>query len=575
MTTSTETFEYDNLDRLTKINGVVSTVYASNGNISHKSGVGNYTYVPGKPHAVETVANTSKLISDKEQNIDYTAFHKAEKITENVGNDAYELRLTYGPDQQRWKSELKRNNTTVKTIIYAPDYEQVTENGITKKLCYINGGSGLAAIYVKQSGQTDKIYYAHKDHLGSIIKLTDDNSSTVFQATYDAWGKQTITTNTFNFHRGYTGHEHLPEFALINMNGRMYDPILGRMLSPDNYVQAPDLAQSYNRYSYCLNNPLRYTDPDGEFWHLIIGAIVGGVINWATHGFQFNAEGLAYFGVGALAGALGAGIGAGISSMLPVAGTASGGFAAGFLGTSAATTATSSFVSGALIGGGAGAISGFTTGFGNALVEKQSFSKALGQGGIYGLIGGGSGALLGGITGGISAVRDGREFWDGARMIDEQTLANQNLPLIQQRGDYNCGPATGESTTGVPQDRYRTIIGGEPNKDPVTIAQLNDAIQTETGRSASPFLNTLPTDKTSAEQLAEMMDRGNKFYMASTNPGEPIGHTTALNSVSVRTFQKISGKLYYKVVYQAMDPFRGVYKIIGANSMRTVIRIYP
>ena len=39
----------------------------------------------------------------------------------------------------------------------------------------------------------------------------------------------------------------------------------GRMLSPDNYVQFPDYSQNFNRYSYCLNNPLVYTDPGGEF----------------------------------------------------------------------------------------------------------------------------------------------------------------------------------------------------------------------------------------------------------------------------------------------------------------------
>jgi len=66
-------------------------------------------------------------------------------------------------------------------------------------------------------------------------------------------------------YRGFTGHEHFPEFGLINMNGRMYDPLLSRMLSPDNYVQAPDFTQSYNRYSYAWNNPLKYTDPDGNF----------------------------------------------------------------------------------------------------------------------------------------------------------------------------------------------------------------------------------------------------------------------------------------------------------------------
>jgi RHS repeat-associated protein len=78
--------------------------------------------------------------------------------------------------------------------------------------------------------------------------------------------------------RGYTGHEHLPMFGLINMNARLYDPVLGRFLSPDPYVQAPDLSQNFNRYAYCLNNPLLYTDPNGEFvWFIpvAIGALIG------------------------------------------------------------------------------------------------------------------------------------------------------------------------------------------------------------------------------------------------------------------------------------------------------------
>jgi RHS repeat-associated protein len=142
--------------------------------------------------------------------------------------------------------------------------------------------------------------------LGSIVSITDNNGTVVFKAAYDAWGKQTATTGTFKFHRGYTGHEHLPEFSLINMNGRMYDPLLGRFLSPDPFVQRPDFSQSFNRYSYCLNNPLLYIDPSGE-WFLIddlIAIVVGGVVNVVVNAVQGNihswGQGFSYFGVGAV-----------------------------------------------------------------------------------------------------------------------------------------------------------------------------------------------------------------------------------------------------------------------------------
>ncbi|MDJ0947274.1 MAG: RHS repeat-associated core domain-containing protein, partial [Kiloniellales bacterium] len=63
--------------------------------------------------------------------------------------------------------------------------------------------------------------------------------------------------------RGFTGHEHLDAVGLIHMNGRVYDPVLGRFLSADPFVPSPTATQSFNRYSYVGNNPLSYTDPTG------------------------------------------------------------------------------------------------------------------------------------------------------------------------------------------------------------------------------------------------------------------------------------------------------------------------
>jgi len=134
-----------------------------------------------------------------------------------------------------------------------------------------------------------QFYYIHTDYQGSVIAITDADGDFVFQATYDAWGRQTVTKNEIAFFRGYTGHEMLNDYGLINMNGRLYDPCIGRFLSPDNYVQQPTNSQNFNRYSYCLNNPLKYTDPSGE-WFLgsLLSFHTDMIINVFTHGFAFK-----------------------------------------------------------------------------------------------------------------------------------------------------------------------------------------------------------------------------------------------------------------------------------------------
>ena len=209
MLSQSESFEYDNLTkrRLQKVmqnnTEKMRIDYDSIGNITSKTDLGEYAYHSTKKHAVETVENTAGLISTG-QFITWNAFQKATNLKDTVAGNAYDLNIIYGPDQQRWKTVLKKNNSVAKTTIFAGNYEKITEGNVTQQLYYISGGDGLAAVLVKTGSQQD-IYYAHTDHLGSIISLTGDNGSPVFKAEYDAWGKQTITNNTFKFHRGYTG----------------------------------------------------------------------------------------------------------------------------------------------------------------------------------------------------------------------------------------------------------------------------------------------------------------------------------------------------------------------------------
>ena len=107
------------------------------------------------------------------------------------------------------------------------------------------------------------------------MSVTDTAGNVLERNSYDTWGvrRDPVTLTPYapgeqpelTLGRGYGSHEHLGDFGLINMNARLYDPALCRFLSPDPVVQSPFTPQNLNRYAFCLNNPLRYTDPSGMF----------------------------------------------------------------------------------------------------------------------------------------------------------------------------------------------------------------------------------------------------------------------------------------------------------------------
>ncbi len=160
---------------------------------------------------------------------------------------------------------VSQNGTVTQTKYYLDDQYETDD---TKTLLYINGNAYSSPIvYVKESGQW-KIYYICRDYLGGITHLANAHGSLAQELSYDAWGNlrnpaiQEVygasAQPVLKLGRGYTGHEHLSLFGLVNMNARLYDPVLGRFLSPYPYVQMPDNLQNLNRYSYCLNNPQVY-----------------------------------------------------------------------------------------------------------------------------------------------------------------------------------------------------------------------------------------------------------------------------------------------------------------------------
>jgi RHS repeat-associated protein len=270
----TETFGYDsdNLDRLTSVTGPVnlSLGYTTNknGNIQTKGDAGTYVYDATQPYAVDQV-NNGLNISATRQDITYYSFEKVKNITEGTKTADF----VYNAEQQRIRMILKTSGTATKTRWYfGGGCERELVGGVTTQYIWIGGDAYTAVAVAKKVGTGAwTVYNIFRDHLGTITHLKN-GSNPADEYSFDAWGRRrdkddwtmTLTSEPALFaDRGFTAHEYLEDFKLYNMNGRLYDPVVGRFLNADPFIQDAGFTQNYNRYSYCLNNPLKYSDPSG------------------------------------------------------------------------------------------------------------------------------------------------------------------------------------------------------------------------------------------------------------------------------------------------------------------------
>jgi RHS repeat-associated protein len=136
----------------------------------------------------------------------------------------------------------------------------------------VAGGTLSAGNPAIGANQPSSLRYMHHDHLGSVAVVTNETGAVLERLAFDPWGKRrninglADTTDSLvglTTDRGYTEHEHLDEMGIIHMNGRVYDPLIGRFMSADPFIQAPKNLKTFNRYSYVWNNPLKLYDPDG------------------------------------------------------------------------------------------------------------------------------------------------------------------------------------------------------------------------------------------------------------------------------------------------------------------------
>lgn len=442
----TELFEYDTLQRLTLYAGK-KVEYTPDGNIVRKGDAGEMVYTnPNRPYAVTGNTPEKEACIHSGLQVGYTAADRPAWIEE--GNRMAEF--TYNAKFDRVRMRMAEEGKTVYTKYYlGGNYEAHCDSSGTEERLYVGGDCYEApALLVKKEGKTD-IRFLHRDYLGSILQVADDKGNIIEENSFDAWGSrrdpdtQEIYTATeapsLMTGRGFTGHEHLDGFGLIHMNARLYDPILGRFLSPDPYVQLPDFTQAMNRYGYCMNRPLCYVDENGEVigW-IIAGAIIGGAINVATHWDNISNFGqfLGYFGVGAAAGALG-----------PLVGGAVGG--AGFIG-------------GAISGMVGGAASGFTLGTGNTLMAGGGFLNALGNGTMGAFSGAMCGGALGGVFGGGIAIAKGQNFWHGNAIAQGRGMFSWKNTPVGETGSLSSVPEV--MPDAMPKNSEPTSTAGQAQR---------------------------------------------------------------------------------------------------------------
>ena len=209
----------------------------------------------------------------------------------------------YGPDRARTKrtdTVVTGSGTSTTTTLYLGNVEQVIapDGSYTFKRYITDGVLVTQACNRRHKRTGEAVQYLLYDHLGSLDVITDAAGAVAQDMSFDAWGQRRapddwtvlalLRLKDMSHARitpyGFTGHEMLDAHGIIHMNGRIYDAKLGRFMQADPVIQFPDYSQSWNRYSYVLNNPLNATDPSGYF----IGKLFKKLVGIALHGIFFE-----------------------------------------------------------------------------------------------------------------------------------------------------------------------------------------------------------------------------------------------------------------------------------------------
>ena len=446
----TQNFIFDDLNRLAQAQstsyGTITYNIDPIGNITYNSQVGSYTYSSTKPHAV-VQAGAYTFSYDSNGNMTSRlggplTYDYENRLT-SMTNGSMTVNFVYDATGGRVK-KITPSSTTV----YIGNLYECTGGVCTKHI--FAGGNRIATKY-----PTD-MYFYHTDHLRSSSVVTNSAGAKVEEIYYYPFGATRFNNGSVNLKHKYTGQEEDWETGLYNYGARYYDPIIGRFVSADTFVQRFSDPQTLNRYSYARNNPLVYRDPSGNFFGLddlfiwgltyvvgetaatgmVYGALIGGAAAALTggdigKGMFFGAIGGGFFGV-----AYGEGL---LANM--AAGGASGGITSAISGGD---------IWKGILYGSLGAAAGFGVGDYFSGLESEFYKSDFGQFGVQvasgGLISGSLSALSGGkfsegftsgavgaaVGYGVGKIRE----WYGKQYgwVEKQTEENNRDGLLRLAG---------------------------------------------------------------------------------------------------------------------------------------------
>jgi RHS repeat-associated protein len=290
-------YSYDELDRLRSVTRgsgpaaptIAAFEYTSIGNIKSKSAMGTYTYGdPGQadgspqrlPHAVRRVedpivgvqtyrydnpfgrmsSREGFTVPTGEQSFTYFASGKLRSI---MNADEAVQRFAYGPSGDR---VLHVDAFGYQTLHAGGLYERsLAADGalISETRRVMVEGQAIAELRVSPAAAAET-RYLHRDHLGSVVLVTDQAGVVTARAEYGVFGQQTASTGGLGSALGFTGHRQEVAAGLVDMGGRFYDPALGRFITPDPIIPDATFSQAFDRYAYAYNNPGTLVDPTGH-----------------------------------------------------------------------------------------------------------------------------------------------------------------------------------------------------------------------------------------------------------------------------------------------------------------------